>query len=74
MADTEIVPVIDSSGRRVDDIDDDKQKYIDTEHVEATGGVEQVKREILIEDANKAEDFEHQMTTWQAFKIYRAVG
>jgi hypothetical protein len=36
-------------------------------------GVEQVKHEILVEDANKAEEFEHDMTTWQAFKIYKAV-
>lgn len=73
MADIDIVPAIDASGRRVEEIDDNKEKYQEAEHVESAGGIEQVKHEILIEDANKAEDFEHEMTTWQAFKIYRAV-
>jgi hypothetical protein len=69
----EIVPVVNVNGRQVEDFDDDKQKYMEAEHVEAAGGIEQVKNEILVEDANKAENFEHEMTTWQAFKIYKAV-
>jgi hypothetical protein len=73
MADIDIVPAIDASGRRVEEIDDNKEKYREAEHVESAGGIDKVKHEILIEDANKAEDFEHEMTTWQAFKIYRAV-
>jgi len=67
----EIVPVVAHDGSQVDDIHDDKQKHFEAEHVE--GGVEQVKHEILVEDANKAEDFEHEMSTWQAFKMYKAV-
>ena len=67
----EIVPVVNHNGSQVEDIHDDKQKHFEAEHVE--NGVEQVKHEILVEDANKAEHFEHDMTTWQAFKIYKAV-
>jgi hypothetical protein len=67
----EIVPVVHHNGSQVEDIHDDKQKHFESEHVE--NGVEQVKHEILVEDANKAEHFEHDMTTWQAFKIYKAV-
>jgi hypothetical protein len=73
MADLNIVPVVNNE-RHGEEITDDKQKYMETEHVEeGTGGIDQVKHEILVEDANKAEDFEHDMTTWQAFKIYKAV-
>jgi len=72
MADLNILPAV-SNEHRGEEIADDKQKYMETEHVEGIGGIEQVKHEILLEDANKAEDFEHDMTTWQAFKIYKAV-
>lgn len=67
----DIVPVVNHNGSQVEDVHDDKQKHFEAEHVE--DGVEQVKHEILVEDANKAEHFEHDMTTWQAFKIYKAV-
>lgn len=72
MADITAVPTVTNDGRRVaDDFVDDKDKGLDAEHVE--GGLENVKAELITEDANKAEDFEHEMTTWQAFKIYRMV-
>lgn len=67
----EIVPVVPHNGSPIEDVHDEKQKHFEAEHVE--DGVEQVKHEILVEDANKAEHFEHEMTTWQAFKIYKSV-
>lgn len=72
MADIVAVPIATKDGRPADNnVADEKNKALDIEHVE--GGLESVKTELITEDANKAEDFEHEMTTWQAFKIYRMV-
>lgn len=76
MAEISAVPTVPNSGRTLDDhLVDDKDKINDTQHVELGDeeGLENVKAELVTEDANKAENFEHEMTTWQAFKIYKFV-
>ena len=79
MAEITALPTVnnDKDGRRLDDeIVEDKDKIYDTQHVEMGAdddGIDAVKAEMHTEDANRAEVFEHEMGTWQAFKIYRAV-
>ena len=78
MAEITALPTVnhDKDGQRLENqVVEEKDKHYETQHVEMgeDEGIDAVKAEMHLEDANRAEDFEHEMGTWQAFKIYRAV-
>lgn len=70
------VPAIEHDGRQDDGVPIEDKEKLDIHHAEQgpDEGLEHVKADILREEADRAEDFEHEMGTWEAFKIYRWVG